>query len=92
MAIKIYGVDTSIRKDVQREVTIGGKTKVVTDTYYRAGFIADTTDDISAMNAHGSTYLNYPAGSYALCIQDGEVYIMNAAETEYLPKGGLDNG
>lgn len=88
MAIKNYGVDTSIHKDVQRQVTVGGKTKVVTDTYFRTKFIADETSDITAMNAAGSEYLNYPCGSFALCIADGGVYVMNATETEYMKKGG----
>lgn len=51
-------------------------------------FVADTEDDIADMNAEGSEYLHYPAGSACLCLENGEVYILNAEETEYVILGG----
>lgn len=65
------------------------KTRYVEGTPYNlTSFVADETSDITAMNAEGSAYLNYPAGSAALCLGDGKVYILNAEETEYVALGG----
>lgn len=58
------------------------------NSYQQTTFVADETSDITAMNAEGSVYLNYPAGSAALCLADGNVYILNAEETEYIALGG----
>ena len=88
MAIKAIDNNTNIRREVKREVTVGTDTQTVTDIYYQTSFVADETSDITAMNADGSTYLNYPAGSAALCLGDGKVYILNAEETEYIALGG----
>lgn len=59
-------------------------------SYAQTAFVADGTSDITAMNADGSAYLNYPAGSAAICMEDGNVYILNAEETEYEVPGGTD--
>ena len=88
MAIKAIDNNTNIRREVKREVTVGTDTQTVTDIYYQTSFVADETSDITAMNADGSTYLNYPAGSAAICLGDGKVYILNAEETEYIALGG----
>lgn len=88
MAIKAIDNNTNIRREVKREVMVGTDTQTVTDIYYQTSFVADETSDITAMNADGSTYLNYPAGSAVLCLADGNVYILNAEETEYIALGG----
>lgn len=91
MAIKPMDYNSDIRREVKREIVIGETaSRTVTDTYYRTQFIADGTEDITAMNAEGSTYLNYPAGSAVLCIGDGNVYVLNASETEYEVLGGAE--
>lgn len=91
MAIKSIGTNTEIRRVVKREIVIGETaSRTVTDTYYLTQFIADGTSDITAMNAEGSTYLNYPAGSAVLCIGDGNVYVLNASETAYEVPGGAE--
>lgn len=91
MAIKTIDTNTSIRREVKRVVTVGTETQTITDIYYQTAFVADGTSDITAMNAQGSVYLNYPAGSAALCIEDGNVYVLNASETEYeVPGGGAE--
>lgn len=59
------------------------------DRFYNlTQFVADELADIAVMNAEGSEYLNYPAGSAAICMEDGNVYVLNAAETEYAVPGG----
>lgn len=88
MAIKAIDTNTNIRREVKRTATVGTETQTVTDVYYQTAFVADTASDITAMNAQGSAYLNYPAGSAALCLGDGNVYILNAEETEYAALGG----
>ena len=90
MAIKAIDTNTNIRREVKRTVTVGTETQTVTDIYYQTAFVADTASDITAMNAQGSEYLNYPAGSAAICMEDGNVYILNAEETEYEVPGGTD--
>ena len=66
-------------------------TRKVDDVNYDlTQFIADSTEDITAMNAEGNTYLNYPAGSAVLCIGDGNVYVLNASETAYEVPGGAE--
>lgn len=88
MAIKAIDSNNSIKREVKRTVTVGTDTQTVTDIYYMTSFVADEASDITAMNAEGSAYLNYPAGSAALCLADGNVYILNAEETEYIALGG----
>lgn len=88
MAIKVIDTNTDIRREVKRTATTGTQTQTVTDIYYQTSFVADEASDITAMNAQGSAYLNYPAGSAALCLEDGNVYILNAEETEYVVPGG----
>ena len=89
MAIKIYDANCKVRREVKRVAAVSEtENKTVTDVYSQTQFIADAASDIAAMNASGSVYLNYPAGSAALCLEDGNVYILNAAETEYEVPGG----
>lgn len=90
MAIKAIDTNTNIRREVKRTAAVGTDTQTVTDIYYQTSFVADEASDITAMNAQGSEYLNYPAGSAALCLGDGNVYILNASETEYEVPGGAD--
>lgn len=52
-------------------------------TYFKTVFVADTEADVAEMNAEGSGYLNYPAGSAVICCETGSAYILNASETEY---------
>lgn len=88
MAIKAIDSNIGIKREVKRTVTAGTETRIVTDVYYQTSFVADEASDITAMNAEGSAYLNYPAGSAALCLGDGKVYILNAEENEYIALGG----
>ena len=88
MAIKAIDTNTNIRREVKRTVTVGTEAQTVTDIYYQTAFVADTASDITAMNAQDSAYLNYPAGSAALCLGDGNVYVLNAEETGYIALGG----
>ena len=90
MAIKAIDTNTNIRREVKRTAAVGTDTQTVTDIYYQTSFVADEASDIADMNAEGSEYLNYPAGSAALCLGDGNVYILNASETEYEIPGGAD--
>ena len=90
MAIKAIDTNTNIRREVKRTAAVGTDTQTVTDIYYQTSFVADAASDIADMNAEGSEYLNYPAGSAALCLGDGNVYILNASETEYEVPGGAD--
>lgn len=86
--IKPIGSNKSISRTVQRTGTYDGEMRTMNDIYYLTQFVADEITDIAAMNAAGSEYLNYPAGSAAICMEDGNVYVMNAAETEYAVPGG----
>lgn len=90
MAIKVIDTNTNIRREVKRTAAVGAEMQTVTDIYYQTAFVADTASDITAMNAQGSAYLNYPAGSAALCIGDGNVYVLNASETAYEVPGGAE--
>ena len=83
MAIKAIDNNTNIRREVKREVTVGTDTQTVTDIYYQTAFVADTASDITAMNATGSVYLNYPAGSAVICCENKKRYVLNASETAY---------
>lgn len=83
MAIKSIGTNTEIRREVKRTATVGTETKTVTDIYYQTAFVADTASDITAMNATGSEYLNYPAGSAVICCENKKRYVLNASETAY---------
>lgn len=92
MSVKTINYDSKITREVKRTVTSPqGGTFTVTDSYAHTDFIADSVSDITAMNAAGSEYLNYPAGSAALCLEDGNVYILNASETAYEIPGGANN-
>lgn len=88
MAIKAIDFNKEFIREVKRTVTEGTNSVTVTDKYPMTAFVADGTADITAMNTQGSEYLNYPAGSAALCLADGNVYILNAEETEYIALGG----
>ena len=91
MAVKIYDTKNHIKREIRRSVAVSEtETRTVTDIFFHTDFIADDTSDITAMNAAGSEYLNYPAGSAALCIEDGNVYILNASETAYEIPGGSE--
>ena len=83
MAIKAIDTNTDIRREVKRTATVGADTQTVTDICYQTAFVADSASDITAMNAQGSEYLNYPAGSAAICCENGKRYILNASETAY---------
>lgn len=56
--------------------------------HYISSFVADSAEDIEAMNEEGSEYLHYPAGTSVICLGDGKIYILNADETEYIALGG----
>lgn len=74
-------------KDIIRMVTVNGGDPTMTNTsktYYQTTFVADATSDIATMNADGSEYLNYPAGSVILDASTSDVYILNASQTEYV--------
>lgn len=74
-------------KDIIRMVTVNGGDPTMTNTtktYYQTTFVADATSDIATMNADGSEYLNYPAGSCVLDSFASDVYILNASQTEYV--------
>ena len=89
MAIKLLDFDPKITRRVKREFTdAAGSTITVTDKYALTNFVADSASDITAMNASGSEYLNYPAGSAVLCLADSNVYVLNASETAYVVPGG----
>ena len=69
--------------DITREVTRTENQKEVTDTFVRTDFLADEETDITAMNAEGSEYLKYPAGSMVYCVESKKKYILKADCTEY---------
>lgn len=71
--IKAMEVDKAVEK------RINGK-----GSYFKTVFVADTESDVAAMNANGSEYLNYPAGSAVICVETGSAYLMNASENEYV--------
>lgn len=83
MAIKAIDTNTNIRREVKRTAAVGTETQTVTDIYYQTAFVADEASDITAMNAQGSAYLNYPAGSAAICCENKKRYVLNASETAY---------
>ena len=57
------------------------------NTYYLTDFICDDTDDVTAANAEGSDYLNYPSGSSILCLEDKKVYVLKADNSAYVEVG-----
>lgn len=84
MAIKAIDYNTEFTREVKRTATDGdGNSITVTDRYPMTAFVADGTADITAMNAEGSEYLNYPAGSVVICAANKKKYILNASETAY---------
>lgn len=88
MAIKIIKYDNNINRKIIKTKNVNGK-PIKSEVYFcLTEFIADSVSDIAYMNSAGSEYLNYPAGSAVLCIEDGNVYILNAIETEYMALGG----
>ena len=68
-----------------KAIEVDKDTKKCTDkgVYFRTTFVADTESDVAEMNAEGSGYLNYPAGSAVICCETGSAYLMNASEDEY---------
>ena len=77
--IRIISTDPSITRKVSRTES----DTAVTDTFVRTDFLADEETDITAMNAEGSEYLKYPAGSMVYCVESKKKYILKADCTEY---------
>lgn len=70
----------AFNEKIVRVATWNGRKK----DYPQTTFVADTTSDITTINADGSEYLNYPAGSCILDTSTSDVYILNASQTEYV--------
>lgn len=82
--IKPFGIDTNISKTVQVEKETSGDLVLKEQkTFYKTQFIVDGSSDITAMNAEGSNYLNYPAGSSVVFKDFSKFYVMNPAETAF---------
>lgn len=73
MAIKVIAYDPSITRQHENG-----------SSYDRTDFIADAATDVTAMNANGSAYLKYPAGSMVYCAADGKKYILKADQSAYV--------
>lgn len=52
-------------------------------TFYKKLFYVNGLEDIAAMNAPGSVYVKYPAGTAALCAEDSTVYVLVRDDNPY---------
>ena len=81
--ISVVKSDNQVLRNVAVAEEIDGEVVSYVKQYEKTDFIADGFEDIEAMNAEGSEYLNYPAGSTVKRMDNDFIYVLNADCTRY---------